>query len=101
MSQIRQYLFLASITLAEIGSCIFTDALQCVLLMWRIHCYAGFTGRQCETLMTSCAENTCHNGGTCSRSLNGSVVCACAAGYGGPTCSYRVCRSQISKLSTI
>ena len=54
-------------------------------------CDAGFTGRLCETTLTTCDVNVCENGGTCYL-LSGSAQCACADGYSGSTCSYPVCR---------
>ncbi len=62
--------------------------LQPALGSYTCTCPCGFTGRNCETRIFFCAQNTtyCTNGGTCLESSPCSVQCLCPSGYYGINC---------------
>ncbi|CAH1792098.1 unnamed protein product [Owenia fusiformis] len=58
-------------------------------------CPPGFTGINCERIISHCDTNTCENGGTCS-TINDGFLCSCRPGYEGQRCEVNLdeCRNN-------
>ncbi|RWS17791.1 neurogenic locus protein delta-like protein [Dinothrombium tinctorium] len=49
-------------------------------------CPEGFTGKDCETPLTNCAQQPCVNGGICKTLSPNNYTCECPLGYVGKNC---------------
>ncbi|XP_070533401.1 uncharacterized protein [Ptychodera flava] len=59
-------------------------------------CDAGFTGQNCEIVISNCLSDPCLNNGTCFDTQSG-YVCACQDGYAGRNCDCLDISTQICK----
>ncbi|KAG5326274.1 CRB protein, partial [Pseudoatta argentina] len=54
---------------------------------YECHCYARYTGNNCQIDNGSPCQNTpCRNGGTCSEDVRGDFSCSCKPGFTGSFC---------------
>ncbi|KAI3385912.1 hypothetical protein SNEBB_005781 [Seison nebaliae] len=62
------------------------------------YCPPNYTGRHCETLITSCYSNPCVKAGTCYPTVFGGYICLCPPIYNGHSCEIKdyngVCRNE-------
>lgn len=62
-------------------------------------CPLDYEGQACEksavTPLTTCTESTCHNGGSCSKTME-NITCSCPAGVSGTICERRSRAYQVS-----
>lgn len=50
-------------------------------------CHPGYTGIHCDIpVIPVCVVDSCANGGTCSVTGEGTLVCACPSGFTGDAC---------------
>ncbi|CAG2161670.1 unnamed protein product [Oppiella nova] len=49
-------------------------------------CPLGYTGKNCEQEIDSCAHNPCANGATCKSTTSNNYTCECPLGYSGKHC---------------